>query len=83
MARSPERLAVTAMEVALLALALLPLVVAAASPEPPVISPGDPRSEGEGPGLVGDPLLVLMGVVLLGALASGITLLVLRLTRED
>jgi len=41
---------------------------------------GDPRSPGQGPGLVGDPLLAI-GVVVLVALASiGLTLAYLRLT---
>jgi hypothetical protein len=55
-----------------------PLLVAAASPEP---SParGDTRSAGEGPGLVGAPFLAIFGVVALGLLAAGATLLYLRL----
>jgi hypothetical protein len=55
-----------------------PPLVAAASPEP---SPpgGDTRSAGEGPGLVGAPFLAILGVVALGLLAAGATLLYLRL----
>ena len=33
--------------------------------EPPVIGSGDSRSDGEGPGLVGSPLVIAMGVVVL------------------
>jgi hypothetical protein len=53
------------------------------SPEPPVIDPGDPRSEGEGPGLVGLPLLAAAAVIGLGVLAAGATVVVVRLSRED
>jgi hypothetical protein len=41
---------------------------------------GDPRSAGEGPGLVGDPLLAIVLVVALGILALGATLLYVRLS---
>jgi hypothetical protein len=54
-----------------------------ASTAAPVAGPVDPRSEGEGPGLEAEPLLVLIGVVMLGAAAAGGTLLYLRLTRDD
>ena len=57
--------------------------VLAQSPEPPVVAPGDPRSEGEGPGLVGAPLLAAAAVIGLGLLAAGATIIVVRLTRED
>jgi hypothetical protein len=73
----------------------LALPVAAASPEPaassaPESSPtpglldtGDPRSNGQGPGLVGSPFAVALGVVLLGVLTAGGTLVYLRLTQRD
>jgi hypothetical protein len=76
-------------------LLVLALPVAAASPEPtpasaPEPSPtpgfldtGDPRSNGQGPGLVGSPFVVALGVVLLGILAAGGTLLYVRLTQPD
>jgi hypothetical protein len=72
---------------ALLVLVAIPCVAVPAwaespSPSAGVIGSGDPRSEGEGAGLVGDPLLVALGVVALGALASGGTLLYVRLTRD-
>jgi hypothetical protein len=41
---------------------------------------GDTRSSGEGPGLVGSPALAIGGVVVLGLLAVGATLLYVRLT---
>ena len=74
---------------------VLALPVAAASPEPaaspaPQPSPtpgfldtGDPRSNGQGPGLVGSPFAVALGVVLLGVLTAGGTLLYVRLTQPD
>jgi hypothetical protein len=60
-------------------LVLGPQVALAASPEPSAPG-GDTRSPGEGPGLVGAPLLAVAGVVALGLLAAGATLLYLRLT---
>ena len=47
--------------------------------EPPVIGSGDSRSDGEGPGLVGSPLAIAIGVVVLGLATAGITLVVLRI----
>jgi hypothetical protein len=44
---------------------------------------GDTRSEGEGAGLVGQPVFVAAAVVLLGAAAAGITVLYVRLSREE
>lgn len=75
---------------ALTALALQPAVgpiggpglVAAASPDA-TAGPGgggDPRSVGEGPGLVGDPLFALALVVGIGVLAAGLTALYVRAT---
>jgi hypothetical protein len=43
-----------------------------------VIDTGDPRSNGQGPGLVGSPFAIAIGVVLLGLIAAGGTLLYLR-----
>jgi hypothetical protein len=54
----------------------------AASPSPPIVGPGDTRSEGEGAGLVGSPLLVALGVVLLGVGTAGLTIIYLKL-RSD
>jgi hypothetical protein len=54
----------------------------AASPSPAIVAPGDTRSEGEGAGFVGSPLLVALGVVLLGAGTAALTIIYLRL-RSD
>jgi hypothetical protein len=53
------------------------------SPTPSVIGTGDPRSEGEGPGLQGSPLLILLGVVGIGITTAAATVLYLRLRRPD
>jgi hypothetical protein len=73
----------------LLAVLVLPTPARAASPtQPPspssspgtvVIDTGDPRSNGQGPGLVGSPFAIAIGVVLLGLVAAGGTLLYLRI----
>jgi hypothetical protein len=68
------------------ALLLLVDVVAAAEPAASAaaeIAVGDPRSAGQGPGLVGSPLLVLAAVVALGIATVVVTALLLRLTRRD
>jgi hypothetical protein len=52
----------------------------AASPEPSVAAGGDPRSNGQGPGLVGTPGLAILGVVLIGVLAVIATTIYVRLT---
>jgi hypothetical protein len=54
----------------------------AASPSPGIVAPGDTRSEGEGAGFVGSPLLVALGVVLLGAGTAAVTMIYLKL-RSD
>ena len=72
---------------------LLPLVLVASSltgltpvqaqsPSPTIVGSGDPRSEGEGAGLVGSPVLVAFAVIALGAAASIVTLVIVRLRRE-
>jgi hypothetical protein len=51
----------------------------AASPSPdPIV--GDPRSSGQGPGLVGDPLFALLAVFAIGVGSVIATLLYVRLT---
>lgn len=47
-----------------------------------VLEGGDLRSEGSGPGLVGNPLLVLGAVVILGASTAIVTLVLARLARR-
>ena len=51
----------------------------AASPSPGVPG-GDPRSPGQGPGLVGDPLFALIVVVAIGLGSVVATLVYVRLT---
>lgn len=58
----------------------LALPALAASPSPTTGSGGDPRSSGQGPGLVGDPLFALLAVVAIGLGALVVTLLYVRLT---
>jgi hypothetical protein len=87
---SPLALALAvALVLGLFALCLDTHTAWAASPSPgPAASPGiigsgDPRSNGQGPGLVGSPFAIAVGVVLLGLLAAGGTLLYLRITRDE
>jgi hypothetical protein len=62
-------------------------LVAAASPDPtPIPAGGDPRSAGQGPGLVGDPLAALLIVALIAVVSLGATLAYVRATggaRDD
>jgi len=51
----------------------------AASPTPAPAG-GDPRSSGQGPGLVGDPLFALVAVITIGVLTVVATLIYVRLT---
>jgi hypothetical protein len=56
----------------------------AASPSPGPATGGDPRSSGQGPGLVGDPGFALLAVVAIGVASVVATLIYVRLTaRED
>jgi hypothetical protein len=52
---------------------------ASAAPTPAGI--GDPRSNGQGPGLVGSPALAILGVVAIGVVAVVVTAVYVRLTR--
>lgn len=62
----------------------LALPVQAASPTPSTGLGGDPRSSGQGPGLVGDPVVALAVVLAIGLGALVLTLVYLRLTaRRD
>jgi hypothetical protein len=58
---------------------LLAGVVLAASPSPSAQA-GDPRSSGQGPGLVGDPLFAIAVVVAIGILSLAATLVYVRAT---
>jgi hypothetical protein len=67
----------------LLALALLLIlstVAFAATPVPTTVAGGDPRSAGEGPGLVGTPVVAIALVFGLGIAAAAVTLAYVRLT---
>ena len=55
-------------------------VALAASPEPTRLPGSDTRSPGEGPGLVGEPVLALVGVLAVATLAVVATLAYVRLT---
>ena len=64
---------------------LLASLVLAAAPmfaTDPTASPagGDVRTSSTAPGLVGDPLFAVVGVVVIGLVALGATLLYVRLT---
>ena len=52
----------------------------AASPSPGRDTAGDPRSSGQGPGLVGDPAFAILAVVVIGLVSVVATLVYLRLT---
>jgi len=56
--------------------------VAAATPDPTQALGGDPRSSGEGPGLVGQPVVAIVAVVAIGLAAAAITILYVRLTDQ-
>jgi hypothetical protein len=69
---------------ALAAVVVDALPILAASPSPAGGSGGDPRSSGQGPGLVGDPLFALVAVVAIGIGALVLTLAYVRITsRRD
>ena len=54
-------------------------VALAQETQPPIVPPGDPRSEGEGPGFGAGPLLAALVVVALGLLAAAAALAYTRL----
>jgi hypothetical protein len=56
------------------------MTVLASSPSPSAATGGDPRSSGQGPGLVGDPAFAVLVVVAIGVGAVLVTLAYLRLT---
>ena len=64
---------------AALALGADPSAIPSAAPV--VLESGDLRSDGAGPGLVGNPLLILGAVVALGVATAVVTFTVARLTR--
>lgn len=79
----PERAAATGAPFVVVASATLlllamPGIVLAASPTPDPV--GDPRSSGQGPGLVGDPLTAILVVAAIAILALAATLAYVRVT---
>ena len=62
-------------------LAALVPTARAASPEASAVAGGDPRSNGQGPGLVGTPGLAILGVIAIGVAAVLATTVYVRLTR--
>jgi hypothetical protein len=78
-APSPVR-ALTAALVALTLSLVLAATVLAAEPGVTPGTGGDPRSPGQGPGLVGDPLFAIGVVVVVALVSIGLTLAYVRLT---
>ena len=70
----------TAVASAALLIVLLPGAVLAADPSPTAAAAGDPRSAGEGPGLVGDPPWAIGIVVAIAVLSLVATLVYVRAT---
>ncbi len=64
----------------LLHVALPSTAVVAADPSPTPAAAGDPRSSGQGPGLVGQPVVAIGGVLAVGLASVAITLLYVRVT---
>jgi len=63
---------------------VLAMPVVGASPTPSALPGGDPRSSGQGPGLVGDPVFAVVGVLVIGLGALVLTLVYVRMTaRRD
>jgi hypothetical protein len=72
------------MVVVLAALLACAMAVAALAAEPSaapggLLAGGDPRSEGDGPGLVGSPLAMMLGVMALGLVTALATAALARL----
>jgi hypothetical protein len=68
-----------ALGVALTAVLIVAATVVAATPTPDTAA-GDPRSSGEGPGLVGDPAFAIVGVIGVVVIAVVVSLVYVRLT---
>jgi hypothetical protein len=67
-----------------LLVAILGVVLACGTPAssagPSAAQAGDPRSSGQGPGLVGDPVVAIAAVVAIGVAAVFVTLAYIRVT---
>ncbi|MDP8905693.1 MAG: hypothetical protein M3N29_10370 [Chloroflexota bacterium] len=60
---------------------LLAAPVLGQSPTVPIATPFDPRAEGEGPGLVGAPLLAAVAVLGIAVATFALTYLYVRMSR--
>ena len=65
---------------AFLAVWLASAALSLAATPTPAAEAGDPRSSGQGPGLVGDPLFAVLAVVVIGLTAVLVTTAWIRLT---
>ncbi len=77
---SDHRRAVTAAALAIPGWLAAAATALAESPSPTTAAVGDPRSSGQGPGLVGDPLLAILVVLAIALVSLGATLLYVRAT---
>ena len=75
------RQVVAGIAMGLVAAVAIAAIALGASPAPSEALSGDPRSSGQGPGLVGDPAGAIAGVLLVAAVALALTLLYVRATR--
>jgi type II secretory pathway pseudopilin PulG len=66
--------------IAIVGRAIVPVALAA-SPSPPAVG-GDPRSSGEGPGLVGEPGIAILAVAIIAIASVVVTTLWIRLTDD-
>lgn len=73
--------ATTALSAALVVTMVLAGVAHAQDPTPQLLPPGDPRSDGAGPGLGSGPVAAAVAVVLIGLLAAAAALAWARLRR--
>ncbi len=80
---SPLVLAVVLTVAGMLAIAAAPVIAVEPAPSAPVVTTTvDPRSEGEGPADAPSPVIIAIGVVLLGVLTAAGTVLVVRVARR-
>lgn len=73
------RTTLRAVSLAVVILLAMAAPVVAASPSPSPVG-GDPRSSGQGPGLMGDPAFAILAVVAIGLIATLGTLAYVKLT---
>jgi hypothetical protein len=69
-----------AVSLAVLLVAAIAAPAFAASPSPSGAIGGDPRSSGQGPGLMGDPAFAILTVLTIGLIATLGTLAYVKLT---